>query len=289
MSIVVKNLSHTYMEKSKIAVKAVDDVSLTVEPGEFLCIIGHTGSGKSTLIQHFNGLMQPTSGSVTVDGYDMADKKQRKLGRQLVGMVFQYPEYQLFEETVYKDVAFGPTNMGLDAEAVKNAVFEAMERVGLAIDRFCEKSPFDLSGGEKRRAALAGIIAMQPKYLVLDEPMAGLDPMGRAEILGVLESLRREKNTAVIMISHSMDDIMRHATRVAVLEKGRLIRLGEPREIFKETKLIREMGLDIPQSAQIAELLRKKGVAVPPEVVAEDELVEFVLAAAGRNNGRING
>lgn len=289
MSIVVKNLSHTYMEKSKIAVKAVDDVSLTVEPGEFLCIIGHTGSGKSTLIQHFNGLMQPTSGSVAVDGYDMADKKQRKLGRQLVGMVFQYPEYQLFEETVYKDVAFGPTNMGLDAEAVKNAVFEAMERVGLAIDKFCEKSPFDLSGGEKRRAALAGIIAMQPKYLVLDEPMAGLDPMGRAEILGVLESLRREKNTAVIMISHSMDDIMRHATRVAVLERGRLIRLGEPREIFKETKLIREMGLDIPQSAQIAELLRKKGVAVPPEVVAEDELVEFVLAAAGRNNGRING
>ena len=289
MSIVVKNLSHTYMEKSKIAVKAVDDVSLTVEPGEFLCIIGHTGSGKSTLIQHFNGLMQPTSGSVTVDGYDMADKKQRKLGRQLVGMVFQYPEYQLFEETVYKDVAFGPTNMGLDAEAVKNAVFEAMERVGLAIDRFCEKSPFDLSGGEKRRAALAGIIAMQPQYLVLDEPMAGLDPMGRAEILGVLESLRREKNTAVIMISHSMDDIMRHATRVAVLERGRLIRLGEPREIFKETKLIRDMGLDIPQSAQIAELLRKKGVAVPPEVVAEDELVEFVLAAAGRNNGRING
>lgn len=289
MSIVVKNLSHTYMEKSKIAVKAVDDMSLTVEPGEFLCIIGHTGSGKSTLIQHFNGLMQPTSGSVTVDGYDMADKKQRKLGRELVGMVFQYPEYQLFEETVYKDVAFGPTNMGLDAEAVKNAVFEAMERVGLAIDKFCEKSPFDLSGGEKRRAALAGIIAMQPKYLVLDEPMAGLDPMGRAEILGVLESLRREKNTAVIMISHSMDDIMRHATRVAVLERGRLIRLGEPREIFKETKLIREMGLDIPQSAQIAELLRKKGVAVPPEVVAEDELVEFVLAAAGRNNGRING
>lgn len=289
MSIVVKNLSHTYMEKSKIAVKAVDDVSLTVEPGEFLCIIGHTGSGKSTLIQHFNGLMQPTSGSVTVDGYDMADKKQRKLGRELVGMVFQYPEYQLFEETVYKDVAFGPTNMGLDAEAVKNAVFEAMERVGLAIDKFCEKSPFDLSGGEKRRAALAGIIAMQPKYLVLDEPMAGLDPMGRAEILGVLESLRREKNTAVIMISHSMDDIMRHATRVAVLERGRLIRLGEPREIFKETKLIRDMGLDIPQSAQIAELLRKKGVAVPPEVVAEDELVEFVLAAAGRNNGRING
>lgn len=289
MSIVVKNLSHTYMEKSKIAVKAVDDVSLTVELGEFLCIIGHTGSGKSTLIQHFNGLMQPTSGSVTVDGYDMADKKQRKLGRELVGMVFQYPEYQLFEETVYKDVAFGPTNMGLDAEAVKNAVFEAMERVGLAIDKFCDKSPFDLSGGEKRRAALAGIIAMQPKYLVLDEPMAGLDPMGRAEILGVLESLRREKNTAVIMISHSMDDIMRHATRVAVLERGRLIRLGEPREIFKETKLIREMGLDIPQSAQIAELLRKKGVAVPPEVVAEDELVEFVLAAAGRNNGRING
>ena len=264
-------------------------MSLTVEPGEFLCIIGHTGSGKSTLIQHFNGLMQPTSGSVTVDGYDMADKKQRKLGRELVGMVFQYPEYQLFEETVYKDVAFGPTNMGLDAEAVKNAVFEAMERVGLAIDRFCEKSPFDLSGGEKRRAALAGIIAMQPKYLVLDEPMAGLDPMGRAEILGVLESLRREKNTAVIMISHSMDDIMRHATRVAVLERGRLIRLGEPREIFKETKLIRDMGLDIPQSAQIAELLRKKGVAVPPEVVAEDELVEFVLAAAGRNNGRRNG
>ena len=190
MPIVVEKLNHVYMTGSALAFNAVEDVSLTVNEGEFLCVIGHTGSGKSTLVQHFNGLMQPSSGRVVVDGADMCDKKMRRLGRQLVGMVFQYPEYQLFEETVFKDIAFGPKNMGLSADEISLRVADAMRFVGLDFDKFAEKSPFDLSGGEKRRAALAGIIAMHPKYLVLDEPMAGLDPSGRRSVLDMLVRLQ---------------------------------------------------------------------------------------------------
>lgn len=209
MPIVVEKLSHTYMHKSALAVSAINDVSIVINEGEFLCIVGHTGSGKSTFIQHLNGLLLPTSGSVMVDGCDMLDKKQRQIGRRLVGMVFQYPEHQLFEETVYKDVAFGPVNMGLSEAEVKERVMDALSIVGLDADKFCGKSPFELSGGEKRRVALAGIIAMHPKYLVLDEPMAGLDPSGRNAILDTLLELQRANNTCIIMVSHSMDDIAR--------------------------------------------------------------------------------
>ena len=276
MPIVVEKLSHTYMHKSALAVSAINDVSIVINEGEFLCIVGHTGSGKSTFIQHLNGLLLPTSGSVMVDGCDMLDKKQRQIGRRLVGMVFQYPEHQLFEETVYKDVAFGPVNMGLSEAEVKERVMNALSIVGLDADKFCGKSPFELSGGEKRRVALAGIIAMHPKYLVLDEPMAGLDPSGRNAILDTLLELQRANNTCIIMVSHSMDDIARVATRVAIFSKGALRTVGTPAEVFSDVGEIEKLGLELPNAAQLAQALRKRGVNVPNEIYRPEELLDFL-------------
>ncbi len=276
MPIVVEKLSHTYMHKSALAVSAINDVSIVINEGEFLCIVGHTGSGKSTFIQHLNGLLLPTSGSVMVDGCDMLDKKQRQIGRRLVGMVFQYPEHQLFEETVYKDVAFGPVNMGLSEAEVKERVMDALSIVGLDADKFCGKSPFELSGGEKRRVALAGIIAMHPKYLVLDEPMAGLDPSGRNAILDTLLELQRANNTCIIMVSHSMDDIARVATRVAIFSKGALRTVGTPAEVFSDAGEIEKLGLELPHAAQLAQALRKRGVNVPNEIYRPEELLDFL-------------
>ncbi|MEE0681536.1 MAG: energy-coupling factor transporter ATPase [Candidatus Gastranaerophilaceae bacterium] len=276
MPIVVEKLSHTYMHKSALAVSAINDVSIVINEGEFLCIVGHTGSGKSTFIQHLNGLLLPTSGSVMVDGCDMLDKKQRQIGRRLVGMVFQYPEHQLFEETVYKDVAFGPVNMGLSEAEVKERVMNALSIVGLDADKFCGKSPFELSGGEKRRVALAGIIAMHPKYLVLDEPMAGLDPSGRNAILDTLLELQRANNTCIIMVSHSMDDIARVATRVAIFSKGALRTVGTPAEVFSDAGEIEKLGLELPHAAQLAQALRKRGVNVPNEIYRPEELLDFL-------------
>lgn len=276
MPIVVEKLSHTYMHKSALAVSAINDVSIVINEGEFLCIVGHTGSGKSTFIQHLNGLLLPTSGSVMVDGCDMLDKKQRQIGRRLVGMVFQYPEHQLFEETVYKDVAFGPVNMGLSEAEVKERVMDALSIVGLDADKFCGKSPFELSGGEKRRVALAGIIAMHPKYLVLDEPMAGLDPSGRNAILDTLLELQRANNTCIIMVSHSMDDIARVATRVAIFNKGALRTVGTPAEVFSDAGEIEKLGLELPHAAQLAQALRKRGVNVPNEIYRPEELLDFL-------------
>ncbi len=276
MPIVVEKLSHIYMHKSALAVSAINDVSIVIDEGEFLCIVGHTGSGKSTFIQHLNGLLLPTSGSVEVDGCDMLDKKQRQIGRRLVGMVFQYPEHQLFEETVYKDVAFGPVNMGLSEAEVKERVMDALSIVGLEADKFCDKSPFELSGGEKRRVALAGIIAMHPKYLVLDEPMAGLDPAGRNAILNTLLELQRTNNTCIIMVSHSMDDIARVATRVAIFNKGTLKTVGTPVEVFSNASDIEKLGLELPHAAQLAQALRKRGVNVPNEIYRPEELLDFL-------------
>ena len=276
MPIVVEKLSHIYMHKSALAVSAINDVSIEIDEGEFLCIVGHTGSGKSTFIQHLNGLLLPTSGSVKVDGCDMLDKKQRQIGRRLVGMVFQYPEHQLFEETVYKDVAFGPVNMGLSEAEVKERVMDALSIVGLDADKFCGKSPFELSGGEKRRVALAGIIAMHPKYLVLDEPMAGLDPAGRSAILNTLLELQRTNNTCIIMVSHSMDDIARVATRVAIFNKGTLRTVGAPAEVFSDAGEIEKLGLELPHAAQLAQALRKRGVNVPNEIYRPEELLDFL-------------
>lgn len=272
MPIIIEQLSHTYLPGSPLAYPALADVSLTIHEGEFLGVIGHTGSGKSTLIQHCNGLLLPTGGRVLVDGLDTSEKKLRKSIRALVGMVFQYPEYQLFEETVFLDVAFGPKNMGLGEGEVRERVEEALARVGLPPKEFSEKSPFELSGGEKRRAALAGILAMRPKYLVLDEPMAGLDPRGRAEILSLAESLRLQNGTCIVMVSHSMDDVARCSDRVAVLQNGSLAMLGTPAEIFSRGDELLEMGLNLPQATQLVRALRQKGVAVERDYYRMDEL-----------------
>lgn len=274
MPIIVEKLTHAYLHSGDY--KAVSDISLTIREGEFLGIIGQTGSGKSTFIQHLNGLMQPTEGKVYVDGFDMSDKKQRREGRRLVGMVFQYPEYQLFEETVQKDVAFGCLNMGMSESEALARADEAMSLVGLSPEKFGEKSPFELSGGEKRRAALAGIISMRPKYLIMDEPMAGLDPLGRKDIMDTIDSLRRELGCAVVMVSHSMDDVALRSERIAVLSEGRLIREGDKREIFSDVELLLKNGLDIPQVTRLALALKKRGVNMPDGILDMDGFVKAI-------------
>ena len=277
MAIQIQQLSHTYMPGSQLAYPALGDLSLTIQDGEFLGIIGHTGSGKSTLIQHLNGLLLPTAGSVLVDGLDTREKKIRKKIRSLVGMVFQYPEYQLFEETVERDVAFGPKNMGLDEAEIATRVSEAMQLVGLNPSEFAEKSPFELSGGEKRRAALAGILAMRPKYLVLDEPMAGLDPRGRREILALIESLRRDFGTGIVMVSHSMDDVAMYADRIAVLDQGSLFLVDSPEIVFSHSAELLEMGLNLPQATQLVRALRARGIAMEHDYFRMDELAQELI------------
>lgn len=277
MPIIIEQLSHTYLPGSQLAYPALNEVSLTVQDGEFLGIIGHTGSGKSTLIQHLNGLLLPTVGSVLVDGLDTREKKLRKQIRSLVGMVFQYPEYQLFEETVERDVAFGPKNMGLTEEEIAPRVKEALALVGLNPDEFSEKSPFELSGGEKRRAALAGILAMRPKYLVLDEPMAGLDPLGRREILSLIESLRRDFGTGIVMVSHSMDDVAMFADRIAVLDKGALFMVGTPEDVFSHSAELLAMGLNLPQATQLVRALRARGIDVQRDYFRMEELAQDLI------------
>ncbi len=276
MPIVLEKLTYTYQNGSINAFTALNDIDLTINDGEFVGLIGHTGSGKSTLIQHLNGLMQPTSGKVYVDGIDMSDKKVRKLGRQRIGMAFQYPDYQLFAETVAKDIAFGPKNMGLTDEEVDRRVREAMRIVGLNETVFADKSPFELSGGEKRRAALAGIIAMYPKYLVLDEPMAGLDPSGRRGVLETIERFREELNSTVIMVSHSMDDVAKSAERVIVLQDGRIYRDGAPADVFCDAEELNRLGLDAPFAARLAAELRRRGCNVPSDIYTNEALACFI-------------
>lgn len=277
MPIIIEQLHHTYLPGSALAYPALTGISLTVSDGEFLGVIGHTGSGKSTLIQHFNGLLLPTSGSVLVDGLDTREKKLRKQIRSLVGMVFQYPEYQLFDETVARDVAFGPKNMGLAEDEIDARVEEALQLVGLDPAEFSEKSPFELSGGEKRRAALAGILAMRPKFLVLDEPMAGLDPRGRHEILSLIESLREQYGTGIVMVSHSMDDVAMYADRIAVLDNGALSFVGPPEEVFARGNELLEMGLNLPQATQLVRALRERGVAIERDYYRMNELRDDLL------------
>lgn len=275
MSIVVEELSYTYMQNTSSAFNALRNVSFTVNDGEFVGIIGHTGSGKSTLIQQLNGIMHPTSGRVIVDGYDMNDKKQRVKGRALIGMVFQYPDYQLFDSTVLSDVSFGPRNLGLSEEEITARSREALHLVGLDPDEIGEKSPFELSGGQKRRAALAGIIAMKPKYLVLDEPMAGLDPGGRRDILALIDSLRSELGCAVIMVSHSMDDIAKSAERIIVLNNGEVKQIGTPDEVFAHAEALSEIGLDVPKPMMLAALMRERGVDVPESIYTEESFISW--------------
>lgn len=277
MSIVINQLSHTYLPGSALAYPALSNIDLTIQDGEFLGVIGHTGSGKSTMIQHLNGLLLPTSGTVTVDGLDTNEKKLRKKIRSLVGMVFQYPEYQLFEETVEKDVSFGPKNMGLEEGEIRERALEALTLVGLLPEQFCEKSPFELSGGEKRRAALAGILAMRPKYLVLDEPMAGLDPRGRAEILSLIESLRERNHTGIVMVSHSMDDVAMYADRIAVLNNGTLAMVGAPEDVFSRSEELLNMGLNLPQATRLVRALRERGIKIERDYYRMDELKQELI------------
>ena len=242
-------------------------------------MIGHTGSGKSTLVQHLNGLLKPTEGQILVDGEDLnGEKVDRRRIRQKVGLVFQYPEYQLFEETVAKDIAFGPKNQGLNADEIDERVHKAMEQVHLDYDKYAERSPFELSGGQMRRVAIAGVLAMQPKVLILDEPTAGLDPQGRDRILGMVKELHQAGDTTVVMVSHSMDDVARLATRLVVMSRGELVATGTPREIFKQVKMMESIGLGVPEAAKLCNMLRQKGISLPDDLYQMDEARDAILA-----------
>ena len=271
----VENLSHTYSVGTPFEHIALQDVSFSVGRGEFVGIIGHTGSGKSTLIQHLNGLLKPTAGRVLLDGKDIwSDKKLTRQSRFQVGLVFQYPEYQLFEETVYKDIAFGPKNMGLSTQEVDRRVREAANFVGLN-EAQLESSPFDLSGGQKRRVAIAGVIAMEPEVLILDEPTAGLDPEGREEILRNIEAYRQAKNAAIMMVSHSMSDVARLADRLLVMNDAKLSMDAAPMEVFSRAQELMEMGLDIPEITKIFLKLQTMGVAVTPVYTVEQAAAQL--------------
>lgn len=278
MSIEVRHLTHCYSAGSPLSTVALDDVSLTIDDGEFVGIIGHTGSGKSTLVQHLNGLLKPTSGQVLIDGEDLnGEHVNRRQLRQRIGLVFQYPEYQLFEETVAKDIAFGPKNQGLPADDINERVRYAMENVHLDYDKYAEKSPFELSGGQMRRVAIAGVLAMKPSVLILDEPTAGLDPRGRDRILSMLEDLHAREKVTIVMVSHSMDDMARLATRLIVMADGKVKASGSPREIFAQQEMMASCGLDVPAAAHLCHALREKGFDLPPDLYRESELKAHIL------------
>ena len=255
----MQGVTHLYNEGMPSESKAIDNINLDIEEGELVGVIGHTGSGKSTLVQHFNGILKPNSGKVIVDGVDIwSDKKATREARFKVGLCFQYPEYQLFEETVYKDISFGPKNMNLSDEEIAKRVVSAAAYVGLKRE-LLEKSPFDLSGGEKRRAAIAGVIAMQPKVLILDEPTAGLDPIGRDTILDMIKNYREKTGSTVLLVSHSMEDVAKIATKVAVMNNARLEMYGTVDEVYSHAERLREIGLNIPQISKVFEILKNNG------------------------------
>ena len=275
MPIEVVHLTHCYSEGSALRTVALNDVSFRIGDGEFVGIIGHTGSGKSTLVQHLNGLLRPTSGQVLIDGEDLnGEHVNRRALRQRIGLVFQYPEYQLFEETVAKDIAFGPKNQGLTAEEIAERVRYAMDCVHLDYDKYAERSPFELSGGQMRRVAIAGVLAMRPSVLILDEPTAGLDPRGRDKILTMLEDLHARENVTILMVSHSMDDMARLATRLVVMSEGKIVAEGTPREIFARGDMMTSIGLDVPAAARLCALLRAKGYDLPADLFRPEELKE---------------
>ena len=277
MPIEVKNLTHTYSAGGALQQTAIRDVNMVIEEGEFVAIVGHTGSGKSTLVQHLNGLLKPTSGQVLVDGEDMnGEGVNKRLIRQKVGLVFQYPEYQLFEETVAKDIAFGPKNQGLSEEEIDRRVRKAMARVQLDYDKYAERSPFELSGGQMRRVAIAGVLAMEPRYLILDEPAAGLDPKGRDRILGMVKDLH-EAGVTVVMVSHSMDDCARLATRMIVMSQGTVVASDTPRALFAQRELMNSVHLGVPEAAKLCALLREKGVDLPEDLYTQEELHQHIL------------
>ncbi|MGN0741286.1 MAG: energy-coupling factor transporter ATPase [Candidatus Fimadaptatus sp.] len=284
MPIEIKNLNHIYMPGSPFETKALDDVTLTINDGEFIGLVGHTGSGKSTLVQHLNGLMKPDSGTVLVDGMDTGAKEtDLREVRRRVGLVFQYPEHQLFEETVRKDVSFGPRNLGCDEAEIEQRVRDACAQVGLGEDML-DKSPFDMSGGQKRRVAIAGVLAMQPRVLVLDEPTAGLDPRGRKELTELIRQLHQDAGNTIVMVSHSMDDIASLAQRIIVMNKGRVAMDGTPREVFSRPQELMEMHLGVPAAARLALRLREMGYSIPGDVYMLEEIRDLILKMPDRTD-----
>ena len=272
MSIKIENLTHVYMPKSPFEKKALDNVNLLIEDGEFLALIGHTGSGKSTLIQHLNGLLEPTSGRILVDDIDITNKEAKLTEiRKKIGLVFQYPEYQLFEETIEKDIAFGPNNL------VSRRVKKSMEMVGLDYETYKDVSPFDLSGGQKRRVAIAGVIAMEPKVLILDEPTAGLDPKGRDDILEQIKLLHEKYKMTIVLVSHSTEDVGKLAQRIVVMNKGKVELLGKPSEVFKEVETLEKIGLAVPQVTYLMRVLRERGFNVSDEIFTVEKGTEAIL------------
>ena len=281
MPVEARELTHTYNADSPFESTALDKVSFTINDGEFIGIIGHTGSGKSTLIQHLNGLLKPTGGTVIVNGMDLTAKgTNMKEVRRTIGLVFQYPEYQLFEETVEKDIAFGPKNLGLDEKKIATRVRDAMRLVDLDYAQFANKSPFELSGGQKRRVAIAGVLAMEPDILILDEPTAGLDPYGRDYILGLVENWHKLGRT-ILMVSHSMDDVARFADRIFVMNHGKLEMQGTPDEVFAQEERLRAMGLDVPAVTTLAGELSRRGFDLPRHIHTMDEMEQALVGLLG--------
>lgn len=278
MSIQVKNLSHTYAPGLPHETKALEDISFNIDEGEMVGIIGHTGSGKSTLVQHLNGLLKPTQGEICVDGINITDPKTSMLNiRKKIGLVFQYPEYQLFEETVEKDVAFGPKNLGLEEEEVGRRVKEALELVGLDYEKVKDQSPFNLSGGQKRRVAIAGVIAMQPKVLILDEPTAGLDPMAHKAILNMVGDIHRAQKNITVFVSHNMNDIASMCDRILVMKRGHLELMGSPEEVFAEAKELRAIGLDLPEATHLIEDLQDRGLPFESGIFSMEKAEAAIL------------
>ena len=273
----VKNLTHAYNDLQTFVNNAVKDVNFSVEKGEIIGIIGHTGSGKTTLVQHLNGLLKPTSGNILLENEDIwANPKEIRKIRSKIGLVFQYPEYQLFEETVFADIAYGPKNMGLKGDELNNRVIETCELIGITPD-FYEKSPFDLSGGEKRRVAIAGVMSMKPQVIVFDEPIAGLDPRGRENVMEIIKKYRDYHNATVIIISHSMEDMVELCDKVLVMNKGEAVMFDTPYNVFSKGDELRKIGLDVPFVTKVFDLLRKKGIAVPGNIFTLDEALKAIL------------
>lgn len=285
MSIKIENLTHIYMPNGPFEKKALDDVNIDIKDGEFIALIGHTGSGKSTLIQHMNGLLEATSGKIIVDGENITEKGVKLSDvRKKVGLVFQYPEYQLFEETIEKDISYGPTNLGLDEEEIHRRVMKSMEMVGLDYETYKDKSPFDLSGGQKRRVAIAGVIAMEPKTLILDEPTAGLDPKGRDDILAQIKLLHTKYKMTIILVSHSMEDVAKLAERVIVMNKGTVALQGTPSEVFKEVDTLEKIGLGVPQVTYLMRELRRRGFKVSDEVYTIEQCKKELVRLFGNKS-----
>lgn len=285
MSIIIEELNHIYDIGSPFETNALNSISLEIEKGDFVGLIGHTGSGKSTLIQHMNGLLKPTSGKIFINGFDITSSKAKLSEiRKKVGLVFQYPEYQLFEETVEKDVAFGPNNLGIEPEEVTRRVKESLEMVGLDYEEIRGKSPFELSGGQKRRVAIAGVIAMKPEVLILDEPTAGLDPKGRDEILEQILALHAKQGITVILVSHSMEDIARYVRKIFVMDGGSLVLAGDPAEVFSHVEQLEAIGLAAPQVTYVAKALAAKGIDIDPTLYTVENAATRLLELLRRKS-----